>query len=148
MKNYLLILPLAVLLLLSACGEEIARLPINQISSEGNIHEESVTLDLMTGDEIGVWSEMDMAYDGDANVFFYIKIFNNDEEIQELSIDPRDKSISANEVKTEFNGKVKWKFTGKNTTYTVPADGSYTFDAIFTASNNVKIEKAELILKK
>lgn len=148
MKKLSLWLPLAAILFLSSCGEEIARLPINKISTEEDIHEESVTLDLMAEDEVALWSEMDMKYDGDANMVFYVTVLLEGEELEELQFDPREKNISMKEVQTDINGKVNWSFSGKNGTFSIPEDGAYTFKGVFFATPNVSIEKAEIVIKK
>jgi hypothetical protein len=52
-------------------------------------------------------------------------------------------------VKTDVNGSVNWRFSGKNAELVVPEAGSYTFKAILVAANNptLRVSKAELVIK-
>jgi len=131
-------------------GEEIARLAINKVSSKGNFIDKDVILELKKGDEIAFWSDMDMAYEGEVNLRFRVKIFKNDAKMSELEIDPMKKSITIGEVKSSIMDKTKWSFTGKNSELKIEEDASYRIAAILIASNNPSLEvtKAELILKK
>ncbi|QNH60532.1 hypothetical protein [Hymenobacter sediminicola] len=139
---------------LSACdslfGKEIARLPINTISTPSQDVVKEAALQLQKGDEVALWSDMDMAYDGDAPVRFQVQVLQNGTPYQELEVDPTEKNVTVGEVKTSFNGKTKWRFTGKNGTVTVPQTGTYTFKARLIAAANptLRIKKAELVLKK
>lgn len=143
---------LTLLISLSACdyflGAEIARLAINESSSDTYTKEESVELDLKKGDEILVWSDMKMAYDGEVGMFFDLQIFKDGELLEQIQFDPRKKKISVQEVKTEVNGQVKWKFEGKNGSYTAKEDGIHTFKGIFYAMPSVEIKKAEIFFRK
>ena len=147
------IIPLLTLLFLSfSCdaltGTEIGRLKINSISTEENIIEKSITLDLLKDEKINLWSEMNMNYEGEAQMQFNVGIFLGDELYEAIAFDPREKNASIKESHTDIMGKVKWKFTGRNGSYTILEDGKYTIKAYFVASKNVNIEKAELVIKK
>jgi len=139
---------------LGACdslfGKEVARLPINAISTPEQEVMKEATLKLKKDDKIAVWSEMDMAYDGDAPVRFQMVVLQDGTPFQQLEIDPTKKNISVSEVKTSLNSKVNWRFSGKNTEVTIPANASYTFKARLIAGSNptLQIKKAELVLKK
>lgn len=142
------------IILLTSCGnmfgDEIARLPINEISTGGdNLIIKEVTLDLEKDDNISFWSELDFSFEGNAESLFKVRIFKGEEEIDFLEFDPTKKNISLNEVKTSINGKTKWKFTGKNASYIIKEKGSYTFKSIFVTDNpTLQLNKAELVLKK
>ncbi|MFT4662736.1 MAG: hypothetical protein ACI8XB_003029 [Patiriisocius sp.] len=151
MKNLLLILTL---IILSSCseitGEEIARLPINAISTEDNLVVKEVALDLKSGDEIGIWSDMDMAYDGDVELRFRIGVLKNGEDYTTMEIDPTVKNITLGEFKSSINGQTKWSYTGKNKGLKIDEDATYIFKGIFVSSENpsLVITKAEVVLKK
>ncbi|PLX16324.1 MAG: hypothetical protein C0599_15465 [Salinivirgaceae bacterium] len=131
-------------------GKEIGRLEINQVSTEDNMVIKEITLDLMQGDEVGVWSEMDFKYEGDVGIMFRIQVLKDGEELTVVDVDPREKNISINEVRTEVNEKVNWRFVGKNTTISIDESGLYTFKAGLIASDNgsLEVKKAELVFKK
>ena len=152
MKKFLTLLALT--LVLSACdaltGKEVGRLQINKLSTEGNLIIKETTMDLKKDDEIGIWSEMDLEYDGDVALRFRIEILKDGEKIGGFEIDPTDKNITIGEARKTFNGHTSWNFTGKNTEYKVESDGKYTFKGILIASENstLKITKAEVVFKK
>ena len=132
-------------------GEEEALLPINAVSvDDNNLIVKEATLKLDSGTVISFWSEMDMEYEGDMGFEFRIEVIKGDEQVAYIEIDPTDKNISLNEVFTEINNKTNWRFTWKNGEYNIPETGTYTFKSILIASPNesLKLEKAELILKK
>ena len=131
-------------------GEEIARLKINAVSSSGNFIDDEVTLALKKGDEIALWSDIDMEYDGDVNLRFRIKMFKDGTKTSELEIDPTKKNITIGEVKTKIRNNTKWSFSGKNSEIKIEEDGNYTLKSILVASKNpsLKVNKAELVLKK
>lgn len=129
-------------------GEEIGRLPINQVSTyEENLIEKEISLNLKKGDEIAIWSYMDIQYEGDIALRFYITILKDGEEFGGLEIDPTDKNITIGEVKTSIMDKTDWSFSGKNTEIKIEEDGNYTFTGILIASKNptLKVNKAEVV---
>ena len=140
---------------LSSCsaimGEEVARLPVNIVTlSDEDMHVGEATLPLKAGEEVGIWSEMDLEYDGNVELRFRLEVYKDGKLIQQLEVDPTQKTISSNEVRKEINGSVDWRFTGKNGTYPIEADGEYTFKSILVASDNptLVVHKAELVLRK
>jgi hypothetical protein len=145
---------LALLPLLSGCdalmGKEVARLPINEVSTTGHEVVKEATVPLKKGDEIALWSDMDFAYEGSSPVRFQVQITKDGAPFKELQLDPTEKNVTIGEVKTNLNGSVNWRFSGKNAELVVPAAGSYTFRARLVAADNptLRISKAELVLKK
>ncbi|MBK8500410.1 MAG: hypothetical protein IPL52_16715 [Flavobacteriales bacterium] len=148
----LLYLPL-LLLIFPSCealtGKELARLAIDTLSTPDHFVMREATLNLKKGDEIALWSRMDMAYDGQADLRMRVRVVKDDADLQLFELDPTEKNVTVSETRTEFNGRTEWSFTGKNAEYTVPEDGAYTFKAILTAEENpsLRIRKAELLLK-
>jgi hypothetical protein len=145
---------LALLPLLSGCdalmGKEVARLPINAVSTAGHEAVKEATLQLQKDEKIALWSDMDLAYDGDAPVRFQVQVMKDGALFKELQLDPTEKNLTIGEVKTDINVSVKWSFSGKNAELVVPAAGSYTFKAMLVAAANptLRVSKAELVLKK
>jgi hypothetical protein len=145
---------LAISLALTACdaitGKEVGRLQINQLSTEEDLVIKETTFDLLKDDEIGIWSEMDIEYEGDIGLRFKIEILRNDENLGVLEIDPTEKNITLGELRTTIGGKTTWRFSGKNTEYKIEENGKYTFKGIFIASDNpsLKVNKAEVVFKK
>lgn len=143
------------ILLFTGCsaltGEEIGRLPINQVSTDDdNLVIKELSLDLKKGDEIAIWSDMDIEYEGDVAMRFRVEILKNGENFGGLEIDPTDKNITIGEIKTSLMNKTDWSFSGKNSEIKIEEDGNYTFKGILVASENrtLKVNKAEVVLKK
>ena len=149
-----LIISLTLPLLLISCsaltGEEIGRLPINKLSINKNYIIKEVTLELKKGDEIAFWSDMDLAYEGNVNLIFRLKIFKNGTQFTTIDIDPFKKNITVGEVKTTLNGKTNWSFTGKNSELKIEEDATYNIKGILIATKNtsLKVTRAELVIKK
>jgi hypothetical protein len=131
-------------------GKEVGRLQINQLSTKGNLVIKETTLDLKKDEEIGIWSDMDIEYEGDVALRFRVEIGKDGKSIGGFEIDPTEKNITIGEVKTTLMGKTDWSFTGRNSVYTIEEDGKYTFKGILVASDNatLKVTKAEVVLKK
>ncbi len=141
--------------LLTGCealtNKEIARLPINQVSTnDNNLIIKEASLDLKKGEEIAIWSDMDMKYEGNVTLRFKIEILKNGEKMTMLEMDPTDKNLTIGEVKTNIMGKTNWSFTGKNSEIKIEEEGNYTFRGILLASDNptLQVKKAEIVLKK
>ncbi|MDC1162592.1 hypothetical protein OAT18_04040 [Tenacibaculum sp.] len=146
---------LASLTLLTGCdaltGKEVARLSINQVSTDdNNLIIKETSLDLKNGEEIAIWSDMDIKYEGDVDLRFKIEVLKNGENFGGLEIDPTEKNITIGEVKTSLMGKTDWSFFGKNSEIKIEEDANYTFKAILVSSESttLKITKAEIVLKK
>ena len=132
-------------------GEEIARLEINKVSTgKDNMFNDRTILELKKNDEIMFWSDMDIAYKGATELRFKVGIFKDGALIKKIEIDPTKKNITLGEAKTEVMGKTNWSFLGKNTELKIEEDGKYGISAILTATNNsnLKVTKAELVVKK
>lgn len=132
-------------------GEEVARIPVNEISTDNdNLIVGETSIDLKQGEEIALWSDMDMSYEGDVALRFQLEIIMDTTSLGIMELDPMDKNITLGEVKTTLNDKTNWSFSGKNGSFKVEEDANYTFKAILIASDNstLQIDKAELIIKK
>ncbi|MCF1190172.1 hypothetical protein LRR18_01145 [Mangrovimonas sp. AS39] len=142
-------------LLLTSCdsitGEEIARLPINKVStSEENYFEKETSLNLKKGDKIAFWSEMDFEYSGEESFLFRFRVYKNDEPFAILEFDPTNKNITIGEIKSTIGNKTKWSFTGKNKELKIKEDGKYTFKGILKTTKNPSliVNKAIVVIKK
>jgi hypothetical protein len=145
-----LLIPVIFLACEALTGKEIGRLAINQLSTDDNLVIKELALDLMQGDEIAVWSDMDFKFEGDLGIVFRLQVLRDGEELTVLDIDPREKNITMGEVRTDVMGKVDWSFTGKNTSITIDEKGTYTFRAGLISDGNptLEVKKAELVFKK
>lgn len=139
---------------LSACdalfGKEVARLPINAVSTPEREVVKEAALPLQKGDKLALWSDLDVAYEGDAPLRFQVAVLKNGAPFRQLELDPTQKNVSVGEVKTYINDKVSWRFSGKNAELAIPENATYTFKARLVAAPNptLRVSKAELVLKK
>jgi hypothetical protein len=154
LRNLLVLMGLLVLLGLSSCeamlGKEIARLSVDAVSTEGNSVQKETGLDLKKGEEIALWSHVDLEYDGPLEMRFQLQLLRDTMVEVEMEIDPFEKNVTVGERKTEMGDHTNWSFTGKNGTITISRDGHYTVRTRLVASENgsLVLRKAELILKK
>lgn len=145
---------MALSLVLAGCdamlGKEVGRLPINQLSSEGNLVIKETTLDLKKDDEVAIWSDMDIEYEGDVALRFKVEMLKNGEKMGGFEIDPTEKNITTGEIKTTVMDKTSWSFSGKNSEIKIEEDAEYTFKGILVASDNpsLKVTKAEVFFRK
>ncbi|MGJ8684321.1 MAG: hypothetical protein ACSHWW_06840 [Nonlabens sp.] len=153
MKKLITIIILSITLIScdAITGVELGRLPINEVST-GKDHKilKEFTVDLKKGDEIGIWSDMDMQYEGDVTLTFKMTMFKNENRIATMDIDPTDKYVTIGEVQKTIFGKTDWSFMGKNTKLTIDEDATYTFKGILVASQNptLQLHKAEVVFKR
>lgn len=132
-------------------GKEVARLPINEVSTDGHEVVREATVQLKKDDKIALWSDMDLAYEGGGSpVRFQVQVMKDGTPFKQLEIDPTVKNVTIGEVKTDINGSIDWRFSGKNGELLIPAAGSYTFKARLVAAVNptLHVTKAELVIKK
>jgi hypothetical protein len=154
MKNYKLSIILILTILFSvSCSfypEELGRLKINEVSTEDHLVLKESTIPLDKGEKISFWSEMDIQYKGEIGLRFRIEILKDSSPYGGLEIDPLNKKVTIGEVKSENNGQVNWRFTGKNASLSIQEDGIYTFKGIFISSENPSliVNKAEVVIKK
>jgi hypothetical protein len=133
----------------SVLKKEVGRLQINMVSTKGNLIIKETNLGLKRGDVVEVWSDVDVKYEGVLNLLFRIQILKNEENIGVLEIDPIDKTITINEIKTSLLGNSRWSFQGKNSEIKIEEDGDYTFKGLLVSNTkNLLINKAEIVLKK
>jgi hypothetical protein len=131
-------------------GKEVARLPINEVSTEANIVVKETTLDLQKDEEVAVWSDMDIEYEGDITLTFIVEVWRDGEKLGAREFDPTDKNVTIGEVKTTIMGKTNWSFSGRNSSFKIEDPGKYTFKGILVANENpsLKVTKAEVVFKK
>jgi hypothetical protein len=149
-----LVFALALAAPLSSCdalfGKEVARLPVNAVSTTGHEVAKEASLRLKKDEKVALWSDMDIAYEGESPVRFQVVITRDGAPFKQIEIDPTEKNVTVGEVKTVVNEKTNWSFSGKNGELTAPENGMYTFKARLVAApgNTLKVAKAELVLKK
>jgi len=152
-------LPLIIssLLLISLClgckgliGEEIGRLKINKVSTDDKLTSKEISLDLKKGQELVIWSDMDVEYDGEVSFELKLEISRNGEHFGQLTLDPTKKNVTLGETKIAIMDNTKWSFLGRNKKIDIKEDGQYTFKGILIASENesLTVHKAELIFKR
>lgn len=140
-------------LLLSACGgltgEELARLPITELSNE-ELKFKEASLDLVKGDEIGCWTDMDIEFEGELELSYGIEVYRDGEMLNVYQMDAFSPNITLMESKVQVGNSVDWSYLGKIGSIAIEEDGNYTFKAVLQSSYypTLKIERADLVLKK
>jgi hypothetical protein len=91
-------------------------LTINRINSDTLAIEESIAFNLVKGEKILVWSDMNLHYDAKVKMFFDLFIHSSVVELGRIQIDPRKKDLRVHEVRKHINGVVGCKYQGKAST--------------------------------
>ncbi len=131
-------------------GEEVARLPINQVSRHTELIIKEATLDLKKGEEISFWTETDIEFEDGLALVYTVEVWKGSLQIGGFEMDALETNPTMMEVRTSFGNKTSLSYTGKMNSAPIEEDGKYTFRAVLNSSDNptLKINKAELILKK
>ncbi|UII27326.1 hypothetical protein LVD15_02545 [Fulvivirga maritima] len=144
-----------VVLVLASCdaltGKEVARIPVNEVSTDdNNLIIKETSIDLEKGDELSIWSDIDVEYEGDVVMSFRMEVLKDGAKFGGMEIDPFESDMTMSETKVQAGGLTKWQFNARNANLTIEEDGNYTFQAILVTSENptLKISKAEIVLKK
>lgn len=153
MHRYIFIMACTVVFITSCNvnGEELGRLSINEISyNEEQMVMRQVTINLMKGDKIKFWTEMDLSFRGDVAMRFRIEIIKDGMTYGGLEINPMERDITLEENKIEVDGLVDWRFSAKHASLSIDENGKYTFRGILVASENptLEINKAEVVIRK
>ncbi|MFP9112734.1 hypothetical protein ACLI1A_02255 [Flavobacterium sp. RHBU_3] len=152
MKKFLALLFVSVLFVsCDITGEEIGRLPINKLSiGYQHVFAKELTLDLKKGEEISIWSDMDVEFQGEIQTRFRVKVYKDKLPYDELDIDPFKSNFMMNEFSRTINGYTQTSFNAKNHVFTVKENGKYTFEGIYTPLDysELRVHKAELVFKK
>lgn len=146
---------LAAILLFSACSDltakEIARIPINPYDPSG-MNYRSSNVSLKKGDNIAVWTNLDMQYKGALTLEMTLEMYKPDGELyQAFVFNPFVQKMTTNEVKKTSGNETQWKFSAKNEEFTVKDSGRYKFVAVLKTSLNTSlrmISKPEIVLKR
>lgn len=151
MRNPLVIVLLAVVAF--GCdklfGEEVARIKIDQLSNKELSIKETI-LNLKKDEEIALWADMDLDYESDLSLVYSIEIWKDGKRLGGFDLDAMDVNPRMMEVKTSFNDKTSWRYSGKMKSFKAEDTGSYLFKAILRSSENptLVLKKAELVFKK
>jgi hypothetical protein len=149
----LLLLAISSILVLSSCsslmGEEIARLSFKETSNE-KLNIEETTLSLKKGDEIKLWSDVDIEFEDALALQYTIEIFIDTTSKGGFRLDALETNPTLMEVKTQVGDSYKWSFNGKMKSIVIEDDADYTFKAVLNSSENpsLLLKKADLVFKK
>lgn len=144
---------MAAILSLVGCGmfgEEVGRVEINQLYNSDNMQLHSEDVQLFSGDELAIWSDMDLEYNGEPLIRGVIQVLDGNEIVFGQEFDPRESNLTVGEKKVSLNGHTSWSFSKKNAVFEPQKDGMYTVKCFFMAPPNsgVKVNKAHIVLKK
>lgn len=151
MKKILFVFAIAILF--ASCdgitADEIARLPISQLSND-SISIEEVTVDLKKGETLYLWTEMDLEYDDDLKLIYTIEVWSDTSRTGGFRLNPLETKVRVGEVRTSLGNHTNWSFSGQMKELEIYDTGSYTFKVALNSSGNPSLElnKAILVLKK
>ena len=130
-------------------GKEVARLELNRISNKELVIKET-RLNLRKGEDVAFWTEVDMEFENDLALAYFIEVWKDSTLQGSFQLDALETNPTLMEMKTTFNGKTSWSYTGKMDFLRIEDDGDYAIKAIIKSSDNptLLLHKADLILKK
>lgn len=149
---------LSLLIALSICsgcdavtGEEIGRLSIEELTQDNSdLKLQSTTMELEAGEIIDLWADMNMEYEGKLALEFQLLVIMEGDTINMLPLNPFERDITVGEVKSSFNDKTSWRFSGRMDYLEIENSGTYEFQTLLLANENanIQINKADLVFKK
>lgn len=133
-------------------GEEFARIPIDEISSEGQLNVESKTIDLNAGDELSLWTDLDIEYSGSLELEYQlIVVIDGEDTLDLIRFDAFENDVSFNKRTVTFNNKTTYSVMGRLGPFQAEKDGSYEFNvAVFSNQNpdEFTFNKGDLVFRK
>ena len=153
MKYAIIIFFAGAMIGISGCGisgEEVGRVEINQLYNSDNMQLHSTEVQLFPGDELTIWSDMNLEYNGEPMIRGIVQVLDGNEIVFGQEFDPRISGITVSEKKVTLNNHTSWSFLKKNAVFEPQKDGMYTIKCFFMAptDNGVKVNKAHIVLKK
>ena len=132
-------------------GEEVARLSIEELTdSSDELKLKSTQLDLEAGERVNLWADMNLEYEGGLGLEFQLLILKEGDTLNLLAFDAFEKDITMGEMKTQLNGKTKWRYSGRIGYLDIEESGLYDFQTLLMSSDNpsLQLKKADLVFKK
>ncbi|MBI1184319.1 hypothetical protein GC194_08610 [bacterium] len=107
------------------------------------------SVELLQNDELQVWSEVDMRYNGALVFELVLEVYCNDEIIYTQKCDPRFAGPRFSEKLKVQEGIIHYKYSSENVRITAHKDGNYTVKAamVVTGNGNIQMNKYDLSLK-
>lgn len=117
-----------VLLALASCGKEVCRVALKD---EGR---GTATVALKKGQELGLWTSVDVEYKGSFAAKYEITLSNGSNTWVTTTCDPFDVSTKISAITTNIGDEHSDRYQGKMRCRlpAAPADGSYTVDVKLT----------------
>ena len=152
-QSALIVLIIAAFVSCSAIfGEEFERIPINKISTSGNLHMGAARFDLQKGEEISLWADFDVEYDGGLELEYQIVIVVDEKDtLDMLAFDPFEANVTMNSKSITINRHHEYSAEAKLATYEADETGSYEFNVVVFASRNpdeFTFNKGDLVFRK
>lgn len=144
----------SLVLIAAACAalsaKEAGRLSFKNPSGSIMPEWKKTDLHLKQGEILRFWADMDLVYDGAVDLSYRVKLVKGADTLVETDLNPFEKNVTVNEVKTTVMGKTSWRFSGQMHTLEIKESGTYRVLATFYSSlnNRMKLNKADLVLKK
>lgn len=139
-------------ILLSACGnefgDEVARLPIKELSNE-ELKFQEVSLELKKGDELSFWTDLDIEFDVELELGYGVEIYRGETMLDVLQLDAFAVNPILNETTVTIGKNTKQSYMGKMESLLIEEDDTYVFKAVLISSEfpPLNIAKADLVIK-
>ena len=130
-------------------GKEVGRNTFTAVSTPEKTEYQRTKLTLAKGEKIQFWADMDIAYDGQLELEFFVQL-PKAMGIPSQRLDPLHTSLTVGEVKTVMGEHTNRSFSGRMGSFEAPTAGEYDFGTLLLSSDNptLQIKKADLVFKK
>ena len=118
MKKFKLVFIAILFLAIAACagmfGEEVARVPINKISSDEKTYVESISIDMKAGEELALWTDLDIEYTGTLELEYQIiVIVDKEDTLEMIRFDAFQNDASFNKRTVTINNETTYSIMGR-----------------------------------
>jgi hypothetical protein len=150
MKKLSCLLP--IILVLFSCslfvGDEILRLQFNCNDTAGMENIE-YKISLLKGDKIAFWTETEMEYGSNPDVFYDVEITWKEDGLKEFELDIFDVNPIVKELEISKGKITKHRFNGKMETFVIPEDGDYKFNVTiyYPVDSDFLLKKADFVIR-
>lgn len=156
MKRFKFVFIAILLLVFAACagmfGEEVARIPISKISSDEEIYVESLSIDMKAGEELSLWTDLDIEYSGNLELEYQlIVVIDEEDTLDMIRFDAFENDASINKRTVTVNNETTYSIMGRLGPFQAEKDASYEFNVILIANQNADdftLTKGDLVFKK
>ncbi|PLW92194.1 MAG: hypothetical protein C0592_12040 [Marinilabiliales bacterium] len=133
-------------------GDEFERIPIDNVCSRENCSVESALIDLEKDEEISLWSDYDVEYEGNLQLEYQIVVVIDEKDtLDMMAFDPFYTNVTINSRSIQMNNHYEESAEAKLCDFTARKTGSYEFNVVVFANQKPGefiFTKGDLVFRK